>query len=49
VTLYVVFRTLFVTCCSTADIAALLFPRQWHTSGKLLYAKKSDLPETAIR
>ena len=46
---YVVFQALIVTCRSAADNGALLIFPPWYTSGKLLYARKSDLPETAIR
>ncbi|EOZ4641714.1 hypothetical protein ACQRKX_004738, partial [Enterobacter cloacae] len=48
-TLYVVFRTLIVTCCPAADIAALLIPSPWYTSGKSKYARKSDLTGTTIQ
>lgn len=46
---YVVFQALIVTCRSAADNGALLIFPPWYTSGKLLYARKPDLPETAIR
>jgi hypothetical protein len=46
--LYIVFQTLIVTCRLAADNGALLIFPPWYTSGKLLYARKPDLPETAI-
>lgn len=46
---YVVFQALIVTCRSAADNGALLIFPPWYTSGNLLYARKPDLPETAIR
>ncbi|HIE8854625.1 TPA: hypothetical protein ACXP3I_005708, partial [Klebsiella pneumoniae] len=48
-TLDVVFLHSPVTRRAAADFGALLIPSPWYTSGKLLYARKSDLTGTAIR
>ncbi|MCM7828821.1 hypothetical protein, partial [Enterobacter roggenkampii] len=47
--LYIVFIPCPVTRRAGADIAALLIPCAWYTSGNTLYARKSDHNETAIR
>ncbi|ENH4079777.1 hypothetical protein ABV429_004473 [Salmonella enterica] len=48
-TLYVVFFPRSVTRRPAADIAALLIPWAWYTSGNIAIAEKSDHPETAVR
>jgi len=47
--LYVVFTSAPVTRPAGVKKVASLIPAPWYTSGKLLYARKSDLTGTAIR
>lgn len=47
--LYIVFTPCPVTARSPPEKGGVVIPCAWYTSGKLKYARKSDLPETALR